>query len=86
VDFLNNDTSPAAEAVLIDLYRRMSSVEKARRLSEACRAVDQLARARIRHQYGEISDAEMKLRLGATRIPRDLMVRVFGWDPEVHGY
>jgi len=64
----------------------MSSVEKARRLSEACRAVDQLARARIRHQYGDISDAEMKLRLGATRIPHDLMVRVFGWDPEVHGY
>ena len=64
----------------------MSSVEKARRLSEACRAVDHLARARIRHQYGEISDAEMRLRLGATRIPRDLMVRVFGSDPEVHGY
>jgi hypothetical protein len=77
VDFLNNDTSPAAEAVLIDLYRRMSSVEKARRLSEACRAVDHLARARIRHQCGEISDAEMRLRLGATRIPRELMVRVY---------
>ena len=84
MDFLNNDTSPAAEAVLIDLYRRMSSVEKARRLSEACRAVDQLARARIRHQYGDISDAEMKLRLGATRIPRELMVRVYRRPPALN--
>jgi len=55
----------------------MSSVEKARRLSEACRAVDPLARPRIRHQYGEISDAEMKLRLGATRIPSDMKACLF---------
>jgi hypothetical protein len=81
VDFLNSDTTPAAEAVLLDLYRRMTPVEKARRLSEACRAVEQLARARIRAQYGDVPEPEMKLRL-----PRETMVRVFGSDPEIHGY
>ncbi len=86
MDFLNSDTTPAAEAVLLDLYRRMTPVEKARRLSEACRAVDQLARARIKAQFGDLPEPEMKLRLAALRLPRETMVRVFGWDPEVHGY
>ncbi len=86
MDFLNSDTSPAAEAVLLDLYRRMTPAEKARRLSEACRAVEQLARARITAQYGDLPEVEMKLRLAALRLPRDTMTKVFGWDPEVHGY
>lgn len=66
--------------------RRMTPAEKARRLGEACRAVEQLARARIRAQYGDIPETEMKLRLAALRLPRALMVRVFGWDPDIHGY
>lgn len=85
MDFLNSDTSPAAEAVLIELYRRMTPAQKAWRLSEACRAVEQLARARIRAQWGDVPESEMKLRLAALRLPRETMVRVFGWDPEVHG-
>jgi hypothetical protein len=45
-----------------------------------------LARARILAQYGEVPEAEMKLRLAALRLPRDIMVKLFGWDPEVQGY
>ena len=86
MDWLHNDTSPAAEAVLLELYRRMPYEEKARRICEGVRALVDLQRARIRAQYGDIPEAEMKLRLAALRIPRELMIRAFGWDPEVHGY
>ena len=86
MDFLNSDTSPEAEAVLLDLYRRMTPAEKARCLSEACRAAEQLARARMLAQYGDLPEAEMKLRLAALRLPRDIMIKLFGWDPVVQGY
>jgi hypothetical protein len=50
------------------------------------RALDQLARARLRTQYGDdLSERELRLRLAALRLDRELMVAAFGWDPRVHG-
>lgn len=86
MDWIHTDTSPEAERVLIDLYRRMSTVEKAQRLQQAMEAVEQLASARIRAQYGGISEEERRLRLAALRLPREMMIRAFGWDPEIEGY
>lgn len=81
------DTAAAAERVLIDGYRRMNPSDKLRCVVALNRALDQLARARIRKQYGEqLSPRELRLRLAALRLDRDVMVMVFGWDPEVHGY
>ena len=81
-----SDTSPEAEAFLIEGYRRMSPAEKLRRVASLNRALTQLAAARIRARYGDIPDEEMRLRLGALRLGRETMVRVFGWDPEEKGW
>jgi CHASE2 domain-containing sensor protein len=82
-----SDTSPDAERVLIEGYRRMSPHEKLQRVVALNRALEQLARARIRAQYGEnLSEHEVRLRLAALRLDREVMVRVCGWDPEVEGY
>lgn len=81
-----SDTSPAVERRLIEGYREMSPAEKMERVAALNRAVEQLAAARIRAQYGpDISPRELRLRLGALRLSRDVMVEVFGWDPRVHG-
>ena len=81
-----SDTSPEAEAFLLEGYRRMSPGDKLRRVASLNRALVQLAAARIRAQYGEVSEEEMRLRLGALRLGRETMVKVFGWDPEVEGW
>ncbi len=82
-----SDTSPAAERVLLEGYRRMSPREKLQRVVALNRTLEQLARARIRAQYGEhLTERELRLRLGALRLDRATMVRGFGWDPEVEGY
>ncbi len=82
-----SDTSPDAERVLLEGYRRMSPREKLQRVVSLNRALEQLARARIRSKYGEhLSERELRLRLGALRLDRATMVRVFGWDPDVEGY
>jgi hypothetical protein len=81
-----SDTPPPIERLLIEGYRRMPPAEKLERVAALNRAVDQLARARIRAQYGEdLTERELRLRLAALRLDRRVMVEVFGWDPGIRG-
>jgi hypothetical protein len=63
----------------------MSPREKLARVVALNRALDQLARARIRAQYGDISEREMRLRLAALRLDAQFLTDAFGWDPRVRG-
>lgn len=83
---LSRDTSPAAEAVIIAGYRRMTPQQKLNKVCQLNLALKTLQLARLRAQYGEMSPREEVLRLGALRLPRELMIAAFGWDPEVEGY
>lgn len=47
-------------------------------LSEASR---QMAKARIRGQYPDADDTEVRLRLASLALGRETMLRVFSWDP-----
>jgi len=62
-----SDTSPEAREFLDEGYRRMSPTEKLKRVASLNRALAALQKARIRAQYGEISEEEMRMRLGALR-------------------
>jgi len=81
-----DDTSPHIQKILIAGYRRMSPSQKLKRVSELTQAVQQLALARIRKQYGTCSERELHLRLAALWFDRETMIRVFHWDPYVEGY
>ena len=82
-----SDTDPRIEAMLIAGYRAMSPAEKLERVAALNRALDDLGRARILKQYGpDIPEREVELRLAALRLGRETMVKVFGWDPEEHGW
>ena len=59
---------------------------KKRQVDELTKAVQQLALTRILEQYGDISEREQQLRLAALWLPRETMVNLFQWDPEVKGY
>lgn len=80
------DTSPEAERFLIEGYRRMSPSDKLNRVFSLNRMIEQLQRARITADYGEMSEHEMRLRLASLRLGRETMVKVFGWDPEEKGW
>ncbi len=81
-----SDTPPHIREILIAGYRRMSPQEKLKRVSELTKAVQQLALARIRQQYGELSEHEQRLRLASLWLDRETMIKVFNWDPSVKGY
>jgi hypothetical protein len=84
---ISSDTPAGVEQVLIEGYRKMSPGDKLQRVSALNRALDQLARARLRAQYGaELPERELRLRLAALRLDTEVMVNVFGWDPQERGY
>ncbi len=81
-----SDTSPRAEDFLIERLRAMSPAAKLVMVQRLNRELIVLSRAGIRARHGNISERELLLRTAALRLPRDTMIRVFGWDPEEKGY
>lgn len=79
------DTPAEIEQKLVEKYCQMSPGQRLMMALEMNRAVQQMASARIRAQYGP-DIPEHELRLAALWIDRDTMVRAFGWDPRVKGY
>jgi hypothetical protein len=79
------DTDPRAMEVWLDLQRRMSAGEKFAVVLGSAQFVLQLYEMGVRRQYPEASDQEVLLRVAARHLPRDLMIRAYGWDPEHDG-
>jgi hypothetical protein len=80
------DTHPKIQEMLIEGYRKMTPQQKMKRVNELTKSIQQLALARIRKQYGDISEREQHLRLASLWLDREIMVKVFDWDPEEKGY
>lgn len=76
------DTSYEAEQVLFSLYRRLPPWEKIRHIAEDSRFCDELALRNILRRFPDAGEREIRLRLGARRLDRETMIRVYGWDPE----
>ena len=81
-----SDTSPEAERVLIELYRRMPAWQKLRQVSQLTRAVQKLAMCDIRRRHPHADEREQQLRLASRWLDAETMRRVFGWDPDREGY
>ena len=81
-----NDTSPAAERIIIEGYRMMPPDRKLKQLTALTQFAQRMALTRIREQYGCISEREERLHLASLWLPRETMIRLFQWDPEEKGY
>jgi len=82
-----DDTAPEVREMLDEAIRRMSPQEKLQRVADLNQSLAELALARLIRDCGpQMSERERRLRLAALRLPRQTMVEVFDWDPEIHGY
>ena len=77
---LFEDTTPEAEAVLVGLYRGMSSARKARQVEELTHGVQQLALSRLRAEDPQADDEVLKLRLAALWVDKELLLAAYGKD------
>jgi len=80
------DTHPQVFGVLVQGYRAMTPAQKIARVVDLSDAARTMATARIRRQYPEATDRELRLRLAALTLGRETMVRVFSWDPVESGW
>ena len=83
-DFVR-DTDPKSLKVFYEIQRRRSPGEKANDVFELTDWMIQLSERGVRARHPDIGEREVFLRASALRIPRDLMIKAYGWDPEAHG-
>lgn len=74
---LASDTSIEAEREQVELWRRMSPLEKVRAVTEISRAVQQLSLAGIQLRHPDASDQECMLRLAILKPGHQLACRVY---------
>jgi hypothetical protein len=83
---LFEDTDEEAERVLIELARATpvwKKFEQVAAATETCRA---FAMAGLRRRYPDATEEELRRRLAAVVLDRELVKLAYGWDPEVEGY
>lgn len=80
-----SDTDPKMRALIIERIRAMTPLEKLQPVGQLNRAVLSLAAARQRSWYPDDTPDEARIRLASLWIERDLMIKWFGWDPNVKG-
>lgn len=81
-----SDTDDEAELVHVRLIRETpvwKRVKLASDLGYTCRL---LALADLRRLYPTAGEDELRRRVAARLLPREDVLRAFGWDPEEHGY
>ena len=78
------DTDPRAMEVWIDLLRRMPPGEKLAVVLDATQLVLRFHEMGVRERYPDADDSEVAMRVAASHLPRELMIRAYGWDPAAH--
>lgn len=79
------DTNPVIDAFLVKGYRLMPTSQKIKLTFEMSEMIIKMAKLGIEHRNPGISLDEMKKRLGAIILGRELSIRVNNWDPEKEG-
>jgi len=78
------DTDPEALEVFLQLHRQMTPGQRVARVFELTAFQESLQRASVRAMYPQASEGEVFLRVAARRLDRETMLKVYGWDPELH--
>ena len=81
-----NDTDKATEQAYLQMLREAPPWRKAAMVNGLTQACQELAVAGIRMRHPDASGEDIRMRVAALWLSREMMMRVFGWDPESKGY
>jgi len=74
------DSAADAIAVQSDLYRQMTSDEKAHCLRNLCMSANTLALAGLRRRHPGATERELLLRLAVLRLGEEHVFQAYGWQ------
>lgn len=75
-------TDPRVMEFWLNLARQKTPGERIAMAFELTDLAKEMAESVVLADYPEASEREIFLRAAALRLPRDLMIRAYGWDPE----
>jgi hypothetical protein len=78
------DTDPRALEIWMNVLRSKTPGERIEIAFNLTEFALQMAESGVRARFPGAPEREIFLRCAALRIPRDLMIRAYGWDPEEH--
>ncbi len=76
------DTDSRAMEVWLRVLREKTPGERVAVAFDLTDFALRMAESGVRANHPQASEREIFLRCAALRIPRDLMIRAYGWDPE----
>ena len=83
---LSADTTPEAQRMHYELMRGLSSSQRLALAFELTQATRQLILANLRHRFPKASEEEIRRRFIARVLPREDVIRAYGFDPIAAGY
>lgn len=79
------DTDPKAMAVWLELLRKKPAGEKLAAALSSADLVLAFYEMGVRRLHPEADDGEVRARVAARHLPRELVIAAYGWDPETDG-
>jgi len=80
------DTSEQAERVFLEALRKKSPAERLELAADTTECLRQIVVGGIRWRYPDAGEEEVLRRFAARWLGREWAIRVYGWDPEQHGW
>lgn len=79
------DTDPAAMKVWIELLRKKTPGEKLAAVLGASDFLLACYEMGVRRDHPKADEPEIRARVAARHLPRELVIAAYGWDPEANG-
>jgi hypothetical protein len=83
---LSPDTTPDAERKQYELLRRLTPEQKLSMAFALTDAMRELTLADLRHRFPDADEEEIRRRFIARVLPRETVIRAYGFDPKVEGF
>ena len=83
---LSSDTSPEAQRVHFELLRNAPAAKKIRLTFDLIQTLRRLILADLYRSFPQAGEDELRRRLIARLLPREDVIRAYGFDPKAEGY
>lgn len=83
---LSPDTTPDAQSKQFELMRNLSPAQKLSLAFALTDTMRDLIRADLHHQFPHADETELRQRFIARVLPREDVIRAYGFDPKAEGY
>jgi hypothetical protein len=83
---LSPDTTPEAQRKQYELMRQLSPDQKLSLAFSLTETMRQLVLADLHHRFPQADSEEIRRRFIARVLPREDVIRAYGFDPKVEGF